>query len=142
MPPVAVIPRGWKHLRTLPFEALIGALAFVSGGLALLHYGGIGADVLTRALPAWLTTTSSALYLLSGASLIGGLFTGHRNVEAFGLIVIVASVIVRSIALFAVLGLSSLVITSYIFNAIVVWACAERLVTIIRGVVILRSEVQ
>lgn len=140
MLPVASIPKGWKLLRLLSFEALIGALAFVSGGLALLHYGGIGADVLSMALPGWLTTTSSALYLLAGAALIAGLVTGRRNVEAFGLVVIVASVVVRSIALFAVLGLSSLVVTSYIFNTVVVWACIERLLIILRGAVILLSE--
>jgi len=128
----------FRRQSVLPFEALIAFLAVVSGGLALLHVGGLGADALSVQLPSWLVTLVQTFYLVSGLALFAGLGLGRRDVEGFGLIALAAVVVIRSVGLYAFVGWEALVVVSYLFNIAILLTCAVRFHTLTKG----RSTVQ
>jgi len=117
----------------LPFESLIAFLVVVSGSLALLHVGGLGADALSLRLPALLNTAVQALYVVSGLAVWLGLGLVRRDIEAFGLVTLSAGVLIRSIGLFAFVGIEPVVLTAYLFNAAIILTCAVRFLVLVKG---------
>ena len=130
-----LVPRGWRHLAVLPFEALFGAFAAGAGILALAHYGGTSGDAVAKLLPSWMNTGVQLMYALSGVAILAGLFKPRRDVEALGLCVLAGTTAARTFAVMAVAPLD-LVLVSVFFNALLVACCAARLRTIFRREVI------
>lgn len=124
----------------LPFEMLIAGLVVVSGGLALLHVGGLGKDALSVQLPSWLNIATNAVYVLSGLSMLAGVGLGRGDVEAFGLAGIAAGVVARSVALLWFIWVPAMVGVPLIFNGMVVVACAVRLASLIHRKTLLMGE--
>lgn len=126
------------RLAVLPFEVLIGFLAVISAGLALIHYGNIGADALTLLLPHRLVLATNVLYLAAGLGVICGVGFGRADVEIAGLIGVASGVVVRSVVLIGLAGLTSTIATSLLFNSTVLVACVVRIWTLILGDTIAR----
>ncbi|MES2156022.1 MAG: hypothetical protein V4510_12890 [bacterium] len=135
-------PRGLNHFRVLPFEALFGVLALVGGLLGLVHYGGTGGDAVSSLLPGWLTSAVQSAYALSGVAILAGLFKPRRDIETVGLSLLVATTVVRTVSVFAVLGLTDVSTLSFVFNALIIAASLARIKTIfMREVIIFVQEV-
>jgi hypothetical protein len=122
---------------TVPFEAMIAALAAYSGGVGLLRFGA-NTDPLSLSLPLALVTMFQAGYLIAGLAMLVGLGTGRRNFEALGLVVVASSVLIRTVALVWVVGFTAPIINAMISSALVVLACVLRNRSLSRGDVIAR----
>lgn len=121
----------------LPFQALIGGLAALTGLLALVDVGGTSTNVISEALPGWLNMYFNLSYGVAGLAMLAALWLPRRDLEAASLILIASNVVVRSLVTYFALGLVGIVLVAYAFNLMILLACVARLRTIIRGEVLL-----
>lgn len=134
-----------RRFTVLPFEVLIGALVIVSGGLALIHVGGIGQDVLSLTLPGWLTTTLNVVYVASGLAILAGIGSARADFEAAGLIGVASGAVIRGLALVWFTwdrpDVRSLIVVGLIFDVMIVIACAIRIRHLAQRKTIVLAEV-
>lgn len=122
----------FHRLTVLPFEAAI-ALASVWGGLASLFGLTISGQAFGTALPPNMATAFNLLYIISGLAILFGLGWGYRNLEACGLILLLTSLTVRSIALAVTFGLAPSIATMLVQAAIFAVATIIRLRTVFKN---------
>jgi hypothetical protein len=127
------------RLSVVPFESAIAVLVMYSGAVGLLRFGA-NSDPLTLQLPALLLTWTLGLYLVAGFALFLGVGLPHRGLEAFGLVVVGASLLIRTAALVTLVGLTAPVFNAIVTNAVFLLACLVRNRGLQRGDVILRIE--
>ena len=132
--------RFFRRLSVVPFEAAIGAIALYSGLVGLLHLSQ-SSDALNLLLPGWFVIALQITYLVAGFAMLYGAGRGRGSAEVFGLILVGASLIVRSVALFWFLGVDALALNAIFPNAVFLAACASRYRALAKGVTLVRSEV-
>lgn len=115
-----------------PFETAIAAVAV---GTGILNFFGasIAAILFNSVLPAALITGFNIGYLLSGFAIWFGLGWSYRNLEAFGLILLLTALVVRAIALWATVGVSPITVTVFIQAVAYSIACTVRLYVLMKG---------
>lgn len=111
------------------------ALAFIAlyAGIAGLLHIGTATDALTTLLPGWLTIALNCIYTFAGIAMIAGMGRRRGNIEAAGWIMLAASVIVRTIAVLTVAGLSVQVVSLLVLYAGFLAAAVVRIAQIVRG---------
>lgn len=102
-----------------------------AGAAAILSYG-TTVGPLSRALGPAIATIFNVAFVVAGLGMYFGLGLKRGNVEAFGLILLAASLAVRSIINGWLFGVSPQAINGYVLNAAFVFSCAIRLLTIFR----------
>lgn len=128
-----------RRLGALPFEAAIGAIALYAGVTGLIGFGG-SRDALELLLPAWSVFLFHAAYTLAGVSVLWGLGRGRIAPEAFGLVLVGTSVVVRSLALFWFLGVDPLAFSSVFPNGAFLAACVARFRHLGRETLVVRTS--
>lgn len=119
--------------RVLPFEALIAALAAISGLLGLVNIGGIAKDPLDVALGIGLTSMFQVAYMVAGVCILIGLGLNKVNIEAGGLVLLISGTVVRFLAVLYVVGFNSLVGVTLVFYVLINAASVARLWTLYQG---------
>lgn len=122
----------FHRLTVLPFEAAI-ALASVWGGLASLFGLTTTGQAFGTALPPNMATAFNLLYIISGLAILHGLGWGYRNLEACGLILLLTSLTVRSIALAVTFGPVPSIATMLVQAVIFAVATIMRLRTVFKN---------
>lgn len=122
----------FRRLTVLPFEGAI-ALASVWGGVASLFGLTTAGQAFGTALPPNMTIAFNLLYILSGLAILFGLGWGYRNLEACGLILLLTSLTVRSIALAVTFGITPSIATALVQAVIFIAATAFRLRSIFKN---------
>jgi hypothetical protein len=117
----------------VPFECLIGALAFVSGLFHLFGIGSVGQDPLTLLLPDWLAFSTDVSYAIAGLAILFGVGLSRGDIEAFGIILVATGIVVRSIALIDLAGFTESVRVAVLFNVMILFTCCVRVWMIVRG---------
>lgn len=118
--------------------ALLILLASVAG---LLHYG-VSADPLTLTVASWLVTALQALYALSGLTMLLGIGLGHGDLEAFGIVVLIAGLLIRAVVIVDALGFTPVVTLAVAFNLIFAGCYVVRLRSLLRAETLLRVKPQ
>lgn len=124
------IKRGYIRMAIFPFEMTFAGLAIVSGIVGLMGDPNRSADSLTTLFPDWLVILLNIFYVMSGLAIAIGLTAPRRDFEAFGIVQLAAAVVIRTVAVAIVAGFGAATATTYIFYAILLWACGARLVTL------------
>jgi hypothetical protein len=128
-----------RRWNTVPFETLFGCLAVFGGVIGLLHVG-TSTDALDGVLGDPLVTTFQIVYILAGIFMLAGIGRGQAWLEAPGLILLVASVVVRALAVLILYGFDRNVIGLLALYVLVVYFSAVRLRSLYRGDVIVRNQ--
>ncbi|HWI47609.1 MAG TPA: hypothetical protein VNU45_05200 [Rummeliibacillus sp.] len=126
-----------NNINRYPFEILIAGLAIISGLVGLLH-AGLQNNVLDKLLQSWQVVFFNISYLVAGLCLVAGLGIPRRDIEGAGLVLIIMSVVVRSFAELALLGINGLIVTSLLFNFMVIIACTIRILQLLKKEIIIK----
>jgi hypothetical protein len=127
-----------KRLIVVPFECAIGFVCVWSGFLALFKIG-VVADPLKEILGPF-SILFNVIYLVSGIMLYIGIALNKRMTEAFGLILIAMSLVVRLIVALYVIRLDERMINNYAFSVSVIIACGIRFYTLFKGLVLVEAK--
>lgn len=129
----------WRRLKVVPFEALIALFAAYSGAVSLLGIGPT-ATALTLQLPPWLVNVLNIVFLLAGLAMVFGIGVPRRSLEAFGLVLVLMSVVVRTLALQWLVGATADTLNGLVLNSLTVIFLWVRLSAVIRGSRLLQIE--
>lgn len=129
----------WSRLSVAPFEALVAVWAAYAGAAGLLHVG-VTTDILAGLLPGWVVIIFNLGYICAGVAMFFGIGLGRRELEGFGLLTVMGSILIRQIATIYLLGLSSVIFNSIVLNALAIAACIVRLGAVTQGHIIIRIE--
>ena len=124
------LPTVRRQIIIFPFEVAIALWCAYSGVTGLLGIG-LAADALYLALGS-VATVFNAGYVLAGISMYFGVALTRRNIEAFGLILVISSLLTRTIALMWVAGMSSMLLNQYVLNGLIFLASLARLISLWR----------
>ena len=99
------------------------------------HIQGLKAGMLAQVVGAKIAMMFNVLYLMAGLAMFFGLGLMRGNLEAFGLILVPPSLIIRVIATGWVQGftLNPAIINGYVLNAAFIFACVVRLMVLLRA---------
>jgi hypothetical protein len=118
----------------VPFEIAFSLYSLYMGISGLLGFGSVSSSLFVEVLGRW-SIPFNLLYAVSGLAIYTGLVTLRRNVEAFGLITLATSLIIRSIVLLwcscgdrVVLGQ---VVNVHVLNLVFLVACVARIVSLL-----------
>lgn len=123
----------------VPFEAAFALFSIYSSLISILNFGVIP-NALNNILGKVFTTIFSILFFVAGICIYFGVGFARRDVEAFGILVIVACLITRMFLIGFIIGIDPIVFNNYIFNIIFIIACIIRLNTVLKKYVIIRLE--
>jgi hypothetical protein len=122
----------FKRQAVVPFETCFAFYSIYAGVAGILDFG-----VTNVAFRNFLGLKFSLLfnlaYALAGTALFVGIGTNRRNLETFGIILILTSLAVRILISTHYLGFNSAVLGSYVFAAAFSFSCVVRLVLLLRG---------
>lgn len=121
-----------RRLAVLPFEAAI-AIASIWGGMSSLFGLTTGGQAFGASLPPGMVTLFNLLYILSGLAIMLGLGWGYRNLEACGLILLITSLLVRSLTVTVTFGATPLVIATVAQAVIFGTATILRLIAVFKN---------
>lgn len=113
-----------------PFEVMWAFVCMFLGLVAVLNYG-VTTPPLNTALGATTAMIFNVIFFVAGAGMFFGIGFGKGNIEAFGLILLITSLLVRTIASGWFFGIDPMAVNGYILNLGFVVACAVRLKTIL-----------
>lgn len=131
----------WTHIRIIPFETAISLFCVVSGVFGLFAWG-LNNDQFISALGIKIANAFNVGYIVAGLGMFLGLAINRKDLETFGLTCVVISLLVRSSAIAWKVGINPVVITSYVFNAILIGACITRAWMIYKYKVIVQQIVE
>jgi hypothetical protein len=110
----------------VPFETMFAFYSLYAGLAGVLHFG-ITNDVFKEVIGTSLALIFNIGYIVAGLSVYFGIGTRKANIEAFGLITLITSVLIRAIAMGYIIGMNPFIINSYVFSATFISACIVRL---------------
>lgn len=122
----------FKRQSIVPFEVTFAVFSIYSGLAGLLNFGVVNA-AFQQALGYRLSFVFNLAYFIAGLALYIGTGANLTHIEAFGLIFLITSLVVRSIVVFNELGLSAPVLGTHIFATVFVVACVVRFHSIRKG---------
>ncbi len=106
-----------RSVALAPFELAYGFIAVWAGVSGIFDWTTI-ARVFNQGLPAWLSTLVNLFYTIAGLAIIGGILHQLRQLEAFGLTVLLSSLIIRAGFLWYAIGITALT-NGVILNALI-----------------------
>lgn len=116
----------------MPFETAF-SLTIIWGGVTSFFNQTTAARMFNASLPPWVATTSNVVYLVSGLAILGGVGWAYRNVEASGLVLLLLTLLMRTVVVALRFGYSvqtsNTFATSLIFGACIL----VRLHTVLKG---------
>lgn len=117
-----------------PFEIAFSLYSLYMGVSGLVGFGSTSGSLFVEVLGRW-SIPFNLLYAISGLAIYFGLVTLRRNVEAFGLVTLTTSLIIRSIVLLwcscgdrIVWGQ---VVNVHVLNILFLVACVSRIVSLL-----------
>lgn len=129
----------FKRLSTAPYESAAAILvAWV--GIGSFFDPPVSQQIFIAALPAALSVWFNAANVIAGVALVIGLGLGYRNLEMFGLILLVGSLLVRVVVLVNYTGFGPVVNGAIIQFAVYIIASLVRLSTLARNRVVLMVD--
>jgi len=129
----------FRMVALTPFEFVYGAMSVYSGVAGLLGASPAMA-IFNRVLPGWLVVVTNLLYAVSGMAILGGLARRLRDVEAFGLIMLMASASIRAVVLGMTVGVSPIANAFYVQALVLFLGISARLWVIQTGRAVLLAE--
>ena len=129
-PPLFRFPAIRRQVILFPFEVVVALWCAYSGAIGVLGIGP-AADVFYRALGS-ISVPFNVGYAVAGISMYLGVSFTRRNVEAFGLILVISSLAIRTIALMWAVGSDSTLINQYVLNGLFFLAATARLISLWR----------
>lgn len=119
----------YNNQKLVPFETMFGFYCAYSGLAGLLNFGIVN-NTFNSVAGFRTATIFNIIYLLAGLGMYIGTGFKKVNIEAFGLITVITSILIRTITTSWLLGVNPIIINSYIFNMSIIFACFIRLNTI------------
>lgn len=121
-----------RSLQAVPFEAALG-LASIWSGFAAIFNATLAARMFNDTLPIQLAMCFNIVYVVAGVTLLMGIGWSYRNVEASGLIILIAVLFTRTATVWAGYGFNS--VTSANFTQATIFSVASfvRLRTLLKG---------
>ena len=116
----------FKRQSIIPFETCFGFFCIYSGVAGIMSWG-LTNDIFKHALGHPLSDGFNLAYIMAGLAFYFGIGLNQRNIEAFGLILAIASLTARSVVIFNVTRFSPEVVNSYVYTAGFSVACVVRL---------------
>lgn len=129
----------YTNQKLVPFETMFGFYCAYSGLAGLLNFG-IVSNAFNSATGYKTSTIFNIVYLLAGIGMYIGVGLKRINIEAFGLITVITSIIIRTITASWVFGINPVIINSYIFNTAIIFACIIRLITIYKNNIFIKRD--
>lgn len=114
-----------------PFETTFAFICIYSGAVALMGYSR-PADLFRESLGTNLADIYNVIYLFAGLSLFVGIGLSRINIEAVGLIIVSMSLVVRTIVVLYMGGITQSQINMMVFAIAFVFACGIRLWSLTR----------
>lgn len=131
----------FRRQAVIPFETALAAICAYSGIAGFLRYGIIN-TIFTQVLGVSIANGFNATYLASGVAIFLGIGMGLRNLEAFGVIILIMSLLIRTIVVHHHAGFSPDVVNSYVFSLFYSIAGAVRLWSLIKRQVLVETTVE
>lgn len=94
----------WFRVIVVPFEVAMAITAAWSGVAGLMDLT-VTANAFNATLPHWAHTGFNLLYVVSGFSVTAGVGWGYKNLEGFGLTLMLSGLMVRAFTLYTILGM-------------------------------------
>lgn len=129
-PPFLRVPWLRRQFVLFPFNIAIALWCAYSGVTGILTAGPV-ADTFYQVLGKFSVPFNVGL-TLAGLAMYFGLALTRRNIEAFGLILIISSLAIRSTALLWAAGINPMLLNQYVLNSLVVSAAIARLISLWR----------
>lgn len=128
-----------NNLVISPFEAMFGFICIYAGLAGVFNFGIIN-NIFTDLLDIKFLLLFNIIYFLSGLGIFLGIAFKKGNLEAFGLISLATTLIIRTIIFGWLLGLNPIIVNAYIFNAAFALGCLIRLIAIFKNNQILNHQ--
>lgn len=137
------IPPGMRHFRKrlviVPFDTAL-ALTAVWSGLGAFFDASIQARLFNDALPDFAAILFNIVYIVSGLAVLAGIGWAYRNLEISGWILLLTSLIVRTISLWSYGGFNPFVTASLVQGAIFGTACEIKIYYLLKRKVIVLAD--
>lgn len=131
----------WRNIKVMPFEAMFGFICIYAGLAGIFNFGIVN-NIFSSLLDVKLLLIFNILYLFSGIGIFFGVGLKKGNLEAFGLIILAATFLVRTLIFSWHLGLNPIIVNAYISNCAFIMACSIRIVIIFRNNRTLKAQGQ
>lgn len=124
----------------MPYQAGIAALSIIMGVFSFFDWT-LAAMLFNNALPMGGVLGFNLMYVVSGFAMFFGMGWGYRNLESFGLILLLTVLIARVIVVFAAVGLTPITTSTIVQGAVIGFSTLVRLVMLVKGhdVVLIRN---
>lgn len=129
-------PVGWREFRhnlaVLPYNVAL-ALFSAWAGVGAFADQTVAARLFNDALPGVLADIFNVVYVVSGITIVLGIGWAYRNIEAFGLFLLVGVLLVRTAAVYAMFGYRPATAAAIAQSVIFGVATLARLTALIKG---------
>lgn len=115
-----------RMVNAAPFETMFATYSFYAGTAGLFNFG-LTPSIFEQVVGPIVALIFNVAYAIAGLSMFFGLWLARKEIESFGLIVVMTSALIRQIAVGYVAGFSSVIFSGYVFAAIFIAACSIRL---------------
>lgn len=117
-----------RQVILFPFNIAVALWCVYSGVMGIFAVGPV-ADTFYRVLGNF-SVPFNVGFAIAGLSMYFGVALTRRNLEAFGLILIISSLAIRSTALLWAAGIDPVLLNQYVLNSLVVSAAIARLISL------------
>ena len=124
----------------VPFETTL-AFFFMYAAVASMVGFGTVASPLSRALGTTMATLFNVVYLVAGLGMFVGIGTRRGDLEAFGLILVITSLAVRTVATGWLIVINPQIVYSYVSSGVFIFACVIRMTTILKAQKMLNGSI-
>lgn len=140
------IKKGWACYRAAadrPFATAMAVLAIASAVTSVMDVR-LTHDILSGLVAQWILDLVSVSYGVAGLLLLVGIAKNRTDVEGAGCALLFSGLLIRGVALVAVMGFSLAVLTNVMFYVIFAGACVERFLQCVKGehIVLVRTIVE
>lgn len=126
-------------LTLAPFEAMFGFICIYSGLAGIFNFGIIN-NIFSNLLNIRFLLFFNLIYFLSGIGIFFGVGLKKGNLEAFGLIVLATTLLIRTVIFGWLLGLNPIIVNAYVSNCAFAFGCSIRLITIFKNNQVLKQQ--
>lgn len=116
----------FRRQSVVPFQVGLSVICVYSGIAGFLRFGMVN-GIFNQVLGPLFANIFHATYLVSGVAIFFGIGLNRRNIEAFGVIILTMTLVVRSIVIHSHAGFSPDVVNNYAFAACFIASCGVRL---------------
>lgn len=131
--------RFFRRQLVVPFETSFAVFCVYTGVTGAIPYG-LVSRVFEQALGRKLSLAFCAVHVAAGVALYFGIGLNRRNTEAFGLILIIGSLLIRTLAVFAQTGINPSIAGIYTYSLLFTISATIRLYSLITGITIVETR--